>query len=80
MDLHKVSLASLAMDLSFAARALCHTDSTDSTDFLHRCARRADAGFLIRLLAALTKSRKSCRFFPFGDCPGTGRPKSGKSF
>jgi len=130
VDLHKVSLASLAMDLSFAARALCHTDSTDSTDFLHRCARRADAGFLIRLLASLTKSgksrrffslrgfvrvrvrlnlvdfykvslaslamefffagaglfilllasltksRKSCRLFPFGDCPGAGSIKS----
>ena len=30
------------------------------------------AGFLIRLLAALTKSRRSCRLFPTGFCPGAG--------
>ena len=46
VDFYKVSLAS-------RDGVLCHTDFTDITDFLHRCARRADAGFLIRLLASL---------------------------
>jgi hypothetical protein len=37
VDFYKVSLAS-------RDGVLCHTDFTDITDFLHRCARRADAG------------------------------------
>ena len=50
VDFYKVSLAARDGLGLMLARVRCHTDSTDITDFLHRCARRrAGAVFLIRL-------------------------------